>query len=107
MIWEIIGWLAWALVAYVAVTFAYGCRVYAASGEGFQWATAIQTFFSWCIALAFLVGPWNKLHILWLGPLAYLAAPYLVLARIPVLSPVVMFVTRSFMAVVLAGVKKA
>lgn len=106
IIWEIIGWIAWVLVAYFAVTFAYGCRLYAASGEGFQWATAIQTFFAWCIAIAFLIGPWSKLHILWLFPLGYLSAPYLVLVRVPVISPMVMFATRIFMALVLSGVKR-
>lgn len=105
-IWGIIGWIAWIFVAYIAVTFAYGCRVYAASGEGFQWVTAIQTFFAWCITIAFLVGPWSKLHILWLLPVGYLSAPYLALARIPIISAMMMAATRIFMALVLMGVKK-
>jgi hypothetical protein len=31
----VLGWLAWAIVVFLTVSFTYGCRVYTARGEGF------------------------------------------------------------------------
>jgi len=104
--WQIIGWIIWGILAFFAVSFAFGCRSYTKSGQGFQWATGVQTFFFWAIAISFLVFGWNKLHILWMTPVAFFAAQFLVLVGIPILSPIVLFATRMFLFVVLFGVKK-
>ena len=104
--WQIIGWIIWAVLAYQAVGFAYGCRTYTKSGQGFQWATGIRTFFFWLIVILFLIFDWSKLHILWIAPIAYLAAPFLVMGRIPILSPFVLFATGIFLDLILVGVKK-
>lgn len=104
---SVLGWIAWAAVAYLAVTFAYGCRRYAAAGQGFQWATAIQTFFWWLISIVFLVTPLNKLHIIWLLPVGFFSAQFFALGSVPLLSPVVRSATRVFMGLILVGVRKA
>ncbi len=104
--WSVIGWIAWAVAAYLALTFAYGCRKYAAAGQGFQWATGVQTFFWWVISVVFLVAPLNKLHIIWLLPVGFLSGSFIALGGIPILSPVVLLLTRMFLALVLVGVKR-
>jgi hypothetical protein len=89
----------------LAVSFAFGCRSYAKSGH-FQWATGVQTFFFWLIAILFLVFRWNKLHILWVTPVAFFMSLFLVLGGIPILSPLVLFATRIFLGIILIGIKK-
>ncbi len=104
--WSVIGWIAWAAVTYLALTFAHACRKYAASGQGFHWATGVQAFF-WCvITVVFLVTPLNKLHIIWLVPLGFFAAQFIALAGIPIVSPLVLLVTRMFLSLILVGVKR-
>ncbi|MDW8356228.1 MAG: hypothetical protein RMK57_17045, partial [Bryobacterales bacterium] len=87
---EVIGWIAWATVVYVALSFAYGCRQYIASGQGFTWTTGVLTLFWWVIALFFLVTDVNKLHIIWLVPVAFVLAQFIGIVGIPVISPLVM-----------------
>ncbi len=104
--WQIIGWIIWAILAFFAISFVFGCRKYAKSGKGFQWATGVQTFFFWTIAILFLIFGWNKLHILWITPVMFFVAQFLVLGGIPILSPIVLFATKLFLSVILIGVKK-
>lgn len=104
--WQIIGWIVWGILFFLAISFAFSCRVYAKSGKEFQWATGVQTFFFWIIAILFLIFEWNKIHILWVAPTAFFVAQFLVLGRVPILSPLVLFVTRIFLNVVLIGIKK-
>lgn len=99
----IIGWVAWTFSAYLALTWAYSCRRMVRSGQSFQWATAVQTFFCWVIAVVFLFSSLNKLHILWLLPVLFFGAQFLVLAGVPILTPVVLFLTQIFMKLVLVG----
>ena len=106
MMWSVIGWIAWAVVAFLALTFAYGCRRYTAAGQGFQWATGIQTLFWLVISVVFLLTPLNKLHIIWLLPLGFFSAQFIALAGIPILSSAVLLATRMFLVVILLGVKK-
>jgi len=100
---SIIGWVAWTFSTYLALSFAYGCRRMIRSGRSFQWATAVQTFFWWVIAVVFLFTPFNKLHILWLLPVLFFGAQFLVLSSVPLLTPAVLFLTRIFMKLVLLG----
>lgn len=104
--WQIIGWAVWGMVAFFAISFASGCRSYAKSGQGFQWATGVQTFFLWLIAIIFLIFEWNKLHIIWIAPIAFFSAQFLVLGSIPILSPIILSATRMFLGIILIGIKK-
>lgn len=96
----VIGWIAWSVVAFLALSFAYVCRKYASQGLGFQWATGVQTLFLWVIAFVFLLSPVNKLHILWVTPIAWLLSQFIALSGIPILSPLVLLVTRVFLDIV-------
>ncbi|MDP3024504.1 MAG: hypothetical protein Q8O10_03115 [candidate division Zixibacteria bacterium] len=100
---SIIGWAAWVFCAYMALTVAYNCRRLVRNGQSFQWATAIQSFFFWIIAIVFIFAPLNKLHILWLLPICFFGTGYLVLVGVPILSPVILFFTQIFMILVLFG----
>jgi len=95
--WGIIGWTIWGVTAFLAISFAFGCRRYAKSGQEFQWTTGVQTFFWWIIATLFLIFDWNKLHILWIAPICFFSAQLLVLGGIPILSNFVMFATKGFL----------
>jgi hypothetical protein len=99
----VIGWIAWAGVVYLALTFAYRCRKYAAAKQGFQWATGVQTFFWWLIGVVFLLTQLNKLHIIWLVPVGFFGAQFIALGGIPVVSPLVLLATRAFLRLILIG----
>lgn len=103
---KIIGWLIWSIIAFLAISFAFGCRTYAKTGEAFQWTTGVQTFFFWLIAILFLIFDWNKLHILWVTPVAFFGAQFLVIGGVPILSPIVLFVTKLFLNIILIGIKQ-
>ena len=98
-----IGWIIWGILTFLAVSFLLGCRRYASSGERFQQATGIQTFLLWIVAVFFLFFSWNKIHILWIVPVLMLLAP--IITQIPILSTVVLFVTKIFLSIVLVGIK--
>jgi hypothetical protein len=103
----VIGWLAWAAVACLAVSFVLGCRKYAAAGVGFPYANAIPTFFFSLITIAFLLSDANKLHILWIAPLSFFLATWLgLLTAMPFVGPLIRGATNLFMRVVLIGVKQ-
>lgn len=101
---QIIGWIIWGIVIFFALSFAYGCRTYAKAGQGFQWATGVQTFFFWLIAILFLIFGWNKLHILWITTITFVGSQFLVLGGIPILSPVILFLTKIFLNIILIGI---
>jgi hypothetical protein len=103
--WSGIGWIAWVVAAFLALSFAYGCRTSAATRQGVSPPTAVRTFFWWLIAALFLVAPFNKLHIIWLIPLGYFASSFLILPGVPVVSPVVIFLTRAVLSFILVGVR--
>ena len=102
----IIGWIVWGIVAFLAISFACGCRSYSKSGQGFQWTTGVQTFFWWVIAILFLIFEWNKLHMLWIAPILFFFAQLLVLGKVPLLSPIILFATRILFGIILIGVEK-
>jgi hypothetical protein len=104
--WILIGWIVWGIVAFLALSFAWGCRSYTKSGRGFQWATGVVTFFWWLIAVLFLIFGWNKLHILWIAPISYFAAQILAIGGVPILSPITLFATRMFLGLILIGIDK-
>lgn len=105
--WLISGWIIWGILVFFALSFAFGCRTYMKRGQGFQMATGVQTFFFWIIAILFVLFGWNKLHILWLFPVAFFTAQFFSLRSIPLLSSVVLFFTRIFLSLILLGIKPA
>ncbi len=101
--WTLVGWAAWVLVAALAVSWTYGCRTYARHGLSFSWMEAVQAFLLSAITVVFLLTPLNKLHILWLVPLVLFGSQILVFGNVPILRPIVIFLTGNFMKVVLVG----
>ena len=104
--WQMIGWISWGIIGFLALSFAWGCRSYVKAGHGFQQATGVQTFFWWFIFILFLIFGWNKLHILWIAPIAFFSAQYLALGNIPILSSAVLFLTKIFFHIILVGIDK-
>ena len=118
---DIVGWLAWIADAYLAISFASGCRMCAKQGRQFQWATALQTMIFWGVAILFLIAPFPKTHIVWILFLTYahLVALWLVSHSflpaivlyipfpVPILlrAPLTKFVLSPFMQLVLFGVR--
>ena len=102
---SIVGWVLWCIVLYFAVSLAIGCRRYAASGQHFMWATAIQTFFAWALVIGFLSGQESKLHLIWMIPVLFFVAQWVALDQLPLISPVIKTMTRGFMAILLVGTK--
>jgi hypothetical protein len=104
---SILAWTIWAIVAFLAVSWAYGLRAYTKKGQSVPIAMAVQTLFLWVIAVVFLFVSYSKLHILWVIPLCFVLSFYLTLARrVPILTPVVMWFTGLFVEIVLLGLKR-
>lgn len=102
---KIAGWVIWALVTLYAVSFVFGCRTYAKAGQAFHMTTGVQTFLLCLISALFLALNWHKLHMLWVVPIVYFGASFLVLSNIPVLSPLILGATRIFLKIALIGIK--
>lgn len=102
----LVGWVVWAVIASTAVVWAHTLRTMAKVGYSFQIALGVQTFFFWLISIFFLVLDYSKLHILWIAPLSFFTAMFLVLVGIPIVSPVVLFLTEVFVNIVLLGTGK-
>jgi hypothetical protein len=79
---QIVGWIVWAGVVYLALTWAYGARKMLAEEGNFTKAAAVQTFFWWLLAVLFLFVPYSKLHLLWLVPVAFGLSLVVMLAKV-------------------------
>ena len=102
----VLGWIVWGIDAALALSWAYGLRTYTKNRQSVPTATAIQTFFLWAIAVAFLLIGYSKLHILWVAPICFVASFFLTMNNIPILTPVVMWFTGLFVEIVLLGLKR-
>lgn len=71
IVFQIIGWVAWSFVVFLALSYAHGCRLCARSGQPFSFMTGLQTLLLWTVAFIFLFSPASKLHILWILLLIY------------------------------------
>lgn len=102
----ILGWLAWCVVAYLAITFVYGTRMYAKSGVPLNSITCVQTFLWWAIALTFLFSNLSKLHIIWLVPISFLGARFIALSGFPpIVAEIILLLTQIFLSIILLGVR--
>jgi len=64
----------WAIVLYVAATWTYGVLVYMRRPAGVSYGSIFQAAFAWILAVLFFFTEWNKLHLLWLAPLAWIGS---------------------------------
>lgn len=99
------GWIAWLLSAYLGLTWVYGCRTYARAGRSFHWATAMQAFFFSATAVVFLIGPFSKLHLIWVLPALFFTSQLLAVSHIPFVGGLLRFLTGVFMRLALVGVR--
>jgi hypothetical protein len=74
---EIIGWVIWCMLVLFAISLTFGCWKYIKEGRGFQLATGIQALLFWIVVILFLMFGWNKIHIIWIAPLAFFTAQIL------------------------------
>lgn len=99
-IWPVLGWSAWCIITIVALGWVVGCRDYIRKGTANS-LTLMQAMFLCIVPVAFLLGGWNKLHILWVAPVA-VTSVYL-LACIPGLNRLLAFMTFVFAAIISGG----
>lgn len=100
-----IGWIVWACAAFIAITFIFWSRRQARAERTFTWPTAIWALFLWVLVITFLFNPsWNKLHLSWLLPTTFLSSITLFFVGIPIITPVVIFLTNIFMQSITVGV---
>lgn len=102
----ILGWTVWGFIAFLALSWVHGLRVYTKRGQSVPMATAIQTLFFWVVAVLFLFVGYSKLHILWLAPICFVASFFLTMRSVPILTPVVMWFTGLFVEIALLGLKR-
>ncbi len=101
----ILGWVAWAFCVFLALSFVTGLRKYTRLAAPIDWITIVQALFWWIIAILFLFAPLSKLHIIWLLPLAFFAARFVVL--LPIIRIIVLLAAGIFMKAALLGVDTA
>src|SRR3989337_3188578 len=68
-----IGWIIWGTLVFFAINWTFGVIYYLKTKKKVTKATILQTVSFWIIAIVFLLTSWNKLHLIWLVPLIYLA----------------------------------
>jgi hypothetical protein len=103
----ILGWIIWAIIALLALSWAFGLRTYTRKGMSVPTAMAVQTLFLWVIVLFFFFFHFSKLHILWAAPVCFIASIYLTTGRrVPILTPLIMWFTGLCLEIVLLGLKR-
>jgi len=100
---QIIGWVIWSFVVLLAVWGVFSRRARAKFGENLDEEVFVVTPSLWIISILFLIFDWHKLHLLWIVPIAFVATPFL--QKIPIVSPLILFVTGIFQKIVLVGVQ--
>jgi hypothetical protein len=98
-----VGWVLWAFTASSGLSIAWGCRRNANTQRGFHPGTAVIAFYFCAVAALFLLMPWNKLHLAWLIPVGYLAGPLATFRVVPLVSPILLTLSRLFIGLVLLG----
>jgi hypothetical protein len=87
----IVGWVAWVIVAFLALLWVHGFRDSARKGERLGNSAAVTTFFFWVVAVVFLFTSYSKMHILWVAPLSFDAALFLTVAGLLILTTIVLW----------------
>ncbi len=80
------------------------CRI-RAKERGVDAAAGTTIFFFLLTAILFLAFGWNKLHMIWVLPVALFTIPFLVAKKIPIASPIALSATRIFQKMILVGIK--
>ena len=75
------------------------------SGERFDWEPHVTLLFLCVISILFLIFDWPKLHLLWVVPIIFIVIPFVILKKIPIIYTFVLFATKKFGKIVLAGLK--
>lgn len=104
---SVADWLVWAIDIFLAASWTYGIRLATRQGESVSIPTAIQTLFFWIIAIVFFLTDHSKLHILWVVPLCFLTSLLVTFVRVPILGPLIRWMTGLFLVLALAGVKRS
>ena len=103
--WQTIGWIIWGILALLAVWGVFINRKQVKSGQDFNFSGGMVILFVWIIAVLFLVFGWNKLHILWVLPIALFSVPFFITEKIPAISSLTIFLTKVFGGGVLVGIE--
>lgn|GEM_PF-5531033 len=104
---NVVGWIIWSIIFVLALSWTFGVRKYVSKGVDIPHAVSVQLLFLWGIVLVFRVSSFSKLHILWVAPTCFIASLYLTLARrVPILTPVVLWLAGLCTEVALVGVKR-
>lgn len=100
-----IGWIVWACAAFTAITFIFWSRRKAQTGQTYTWPTAIFGLSVWMLAIIFLFTSWDKLHLLWLLPTAFVGSSILFFTGVPIIGPFVLLLTNVFMRLLTIGIR--
>lgn len=74
----LLGWAIWALLLLLLLSFWFGIVTSALRGQPFTRAILVQAALLTVVLIVFLIEPdWNKFHILWVAPIAFLFATVL------------------------------
>ena len=69
----IAGWILWVILAFIAAIWTGGIFYSLKARKGITYATIFQTAGFWLILAICLVTDLNKLHLLWLAPISWIA----------------------------------
>jgi len=100
----ILGWIIWSLLLLLALTHPLYIRREISKGKVVHPAQLFQALAVWVIIVAFYVQPWNKLHILWILPIAFILS-FITTARIAVISRVSLSLSYFYLGIICLGMK--
>lgn len=80
---QTLGWIAWVLLCFFAVTWVFGCYSYIRRRVGVTYATINTTVLWWLLlGWTFYYSGMNKLHLLWLAPAAVPLSSFITLSSV-------------------------
>jgi len=83
----IIGWIGWAVTAILAAHWIYGIRKYAANGARVSLGNTLVGLLFVLLTIAPFARPFQKIHLLWLTPVAWAVGTFLSLSVTSLVAP--------------------
>ena len=101
----ILQWIVWIVVSSFALGSLWHLRKDARDSKPIHIVTVLQVLLYLLLSIIFLFSPWNKLHILWVIPAAFvLSLSGFIIFRIPIIGTLLRIMVLFFGRIFLVGI---
>jgi len=100
---QIVGYILYAILIFITITWAYGVRV-----KPLVYPTVLSSLYFLITAIVFSLTEISKIHLLWVMPLVYLGAFLnITLMQIPIISTLLKIICDIYASILRIGIDKA